>query len=287
MRCYRSKAINKYLKHLKSPSIDISGGDGTVSFIACGGKFNSDFDLYQSVGNLKKVHKDNTDMFDFFNENTYDPQIEINPKYNFDYNSDLKINLINKSKKLNFYKNHVLQDNNETQKFEDSKFNFIFSNSIYWIKNIDFFLTELYRISNKNCLILLLLKNNLQIDHSFRDLKNLSTNAKFILDRGRKETYPSLFEHEVWIEKLKNNNFIIEDCIPTFTKDNRHIVDVGLRPFAPLLIEMSQELDIETQRQIKERWINLCFELLDFISEPGSFLGFDDRPAEYLYVLRK
>ena len=64
----RSKSINKFLKHLKSPSIDISGGDGTVSFIACGGKFNSDFDIYQSVGNLKSVHKDNTDIFDFLHD---------------------------------------------------------------------------------------------------------------------------------------------------------------------------------------------------------------------------
>ena len=60
-----------------------------------------------------------------------------------------------------------------------------------------------------------------------------------------------------------------------------------MQPFSPFLIEMANELDEVKKMSIKKKWVDLSFDLIDSISEPGSNIGIDSRAAEYLYVLRK
>ena len=50
---------------------------------------------------------------------------------------------------------------------------------------------------------------------------------------------------------------------------------------------MANELDEVKKMSIKKKWVDLSFDLIDSISEPGSNIGIDSRAAEYLYVLRK
>jgi SAM-dependent methyltransferase len=283
----RSKSIYKYLNNIIQPSIDIAGGDGIVSFIACGGELSDKFDVYSSVGNLGDFYEKKADIYDHFDEDMYSPEIIVKPDNKFKYNLDWKLNLLNKSKKLQFYNEYIEHNFNNKFKFEDSYFNFIFSNSIYWASEIDQLLKEIYRIANKDAIIMFHVKNDLQKKETFRDLNKLDDKIKFILDRGRMESYPSLASHEEWLNRFKNNNFAIEETVPTFTKDHRNIMDVGLRPFSPFLIEMANELDEIKKMSIKKKWVNLSFDLIDSISEPGSNIGIDSRAAEYLYVLRK
>ena len=277
----RSKSIYKYLQDIVQPSIDIAGGDGIVSFIACGGALSEDFDVYSSVGNLGDFYEKKADIYDHFDESIYSPNIISKPINHFEYNLDWKKNLLNKSKKLDFYNKYIEHNFNNKFQFEDSYFNFIFSNSIYWASEIDQLLQEIFRISNNNALVLFHVKNDLQKKETFRDLKMLNEKIKFILDRGRMESYPSLASDSEWIDRFKSNNFIVEDKIPTFTKDHRNIMDVGLRPFSPFLIEMANDLEKDKKMKIKKKWVNLCFDLID------SNIGIDSRAAEYLYILRK
>ena len=71
------------------------------------------------------------------------------------------------------------------------------------------------------------------------------------------------------------------------TRTHAHLWDVGLRPIAPLLVRMANELTPATRREIKQDWIALFQELL----EPVCRLDFDlfadeSEPAEMQYVLQ-
>jgi len=197
----RSKTVKEYFMKMKSPSIDISGGDGIASFITCGGELDEKFDIFTTVGHLDKVRDEKADIYDYY-DGMYAPQIIKKPDVSFDYYSDWKQSLLEKAKKLNFYKKLILQDNNKKLQFESDYFNFVFSNSIYWVENIDLFMNELYRIVNDDGLVVLQVKNDYQLKSSFRDLSSLDEKCKDILDRGRSQTYKSLTGFKNWKKRF-------------------------------------------------------------------------------------
>ena len=270
----RSKSVKNYFYNMRSPSVDISGGDGTFSFLTCGGVLNEEFDVFGATVSLESVRERNLDIYDYFDIG-YKPRIITKPKVRFDYHTDWKKNLQSKAKKLNFYKNTVLHDNNKTLPFESKYFNFIYSNSAYWIKNISLHLAELHRVVSDTGVIALHIKNNLQVIDTFRDNSSLNKECKKILDRGRTDTYKSLTSYNEWKDRFVKTGFEIQD-----------IIDIGLRPLAPSLIEMANSLDKQIRNRVKRKWVEICHDLLRCLAEPNLHLGFDKRVAEHLFILK-
>ncbi|OQA71909.1 MAG: hypothetical protein BWY33_01928 [Candidatus Dependentiae bacterium ADurb.Bin246] len=132
---------------IKSNSLDLGCGDGVLSFIRAGGKFDLAFDDYQSIGNLDKFYE-NIDVHDIFIED-YKPLIKKEPSYRFEFALDHKENLLNKAKRLNFYNNFITHNANLKLPFEDSFLDTIFSNIVYWLDNPQNSLNEISRVLNK------------------------------------------------------------------------------------------------------------------------------------------
>ena len=282
----RSKALRPYLQNINGLSIDISGGDGISTFITAGGELDKDFDIFRTVGSLSKVREHAADIYDHFEE-TYSPLVTKVPDFQINWISDWKENLLKKAKSLHWYNNYLLQDNNLALDLKSDSFGFIFSNSAYWVKEIDFFLTELNRILKNDGTIVLQVKNSLQFENTFRDIKQLSSLSKGLLDRGRSFTYQSLADEDEWLRRFERAGFNLLERTPIATKDIRQIVDIGLRPWAPVTIKMANNLEPSVRSEVKAEWIEICYDLLEGFAYPGSSFGVDERVAEYQYVLSK
>ena len=143
---FKSKAFED-LK-FESPSLDLSCGDGLFMAIHLGAVFDDDFDYFKSTKAKEFSHDKMVDIYDDFNEN-YNVDFIKKPKIKIDYGSDWKQALLNKAEKLDLYKNLVLHDNNQLPlPFEDNYFKTIYSNSVYWVKQPEKLVEDIYRITS-------------------------------------------------------------------------------------------------------------------------------------------
>ena len=118
----------------KKPILDLGCGNGVFSFLFFGGKFNSDFDVYQWVPDTTNFIKGR----DIYNQSTkYKPKILKKPKTKVDVGIDWKQSLLDNANKLGLYDKTVQHDLNKKLPFDDNSFSTIFSNDMFWINKID------------------------------------------------------------------------------------------------------------------------------------------------------
>ncbi|MGG7073558.1 methyltransferase domain-containing protein [Campylobacter sp. 9BO] len=127
-------------------SLDLGSGDGVLSFIRGGGKFDLSFDDYRSIGNLDKFYH-NIDIHDTFMDD-YNPCILKKPSYKFSVALDHKENLLKKAQHLDFYEDFVQHDANYPLPFKQDSFDSIFSNIIYWLDDPQKSINEIARVLN-------------------------------------------------------------------------------------------------------------------------------------------
>lgn len=270
------------------PSIDLSCGDGVFSFVHAGGAFGPSFDVFQSVGNLAEVTRENADMFDHAPDLTYRPEVTWRPAWAIDVGTDLKATALAKAAALGFYERLVQHDNNQPLPFADDEFQSIYCNSAKWVQNIEPFLREIARITRPGGTVVLHVKLDAIASYTLTPFRaQLGDDVLALLDRGRLATWPSLASRSEWERRFRSARLEIVDATPLATRTHAHLWDVGLRPIAPLLVRMANELTPETRLSIKSDWIALFCELL----RPICRLDFDlfaseSEPAEMQYVLR-
>lgn len=259
--CTFKSEIIKDVK-FETPSLDLSCGDGLFMFLHQGGELDDGVDYFQSTSADNFKHSSFVDIFDHYNEN-YEVKITKNPSNNLNYGTDWKKDLLSKAEKLNFYENLLVHDNNQVPlPFEDNFFQTIYSNSIYWIKNVRNLSKDIHRILKPGGTVVLEVATPYfyQLIDELEEI--LSQDAIKILDRNRRETSHGLKTFEEWKKIFEESQFKIEDirCIYP-DKLLLDIWNIGLRPIAHLLIQMSEELDKEKRSKIKNEWVNIFYEL--------------------------
>jgi len=269
-----------------SPSIDVSCGDGVFSFIHAGGTFEPSFDVFRAVAGLDNVTNTNADMFDHASDD-YAPAIATRSATTIDVGTDLKRTLLKKAAALDFYQRLVQHDNNNRLPFDDESLMTVYCNCAYWVERIDFFLADLARITQRKGRIVLHVKLDSMRRYTL-DAHRAKLGDRFlsIIGRGRFDTWPSLASQREWERRFAHAGLTIVEATPFITKTHSHIWDVGLRPIAPLLVRMANNLTPKTRESIKHDWVDLCCELFEPICR-GDFDLFDkqDEPAEMQYVL--
>ncbi len=247
-----------------SPSIDISCGDGLFDFIHFGGRLDDEIDFFQKTKAAKFSHDSFVDIFDSFDEN-YEVKISKNPQQKIDYGTDWKQSLLNKSEKLNFYKNLVLHDNNQLPlPFSDNFFKTIYSNAVYWTQKdkVKSLLDDIHRILHPDGTAILQVMTPSHLE-TLNDLSEfLSPKAIEILDRKRRDTMTIDWDTNDWKNLILVSDFKIKEIRNTYP--NKLIMDIwniGLRPIGHLLIQMSDSLPLEKRRQIKKEWVDIFYEL--------------------------
>ncbi len=273
--------------NFKGTKLDLMCGHGIWSFIKAGGDFDYDFDCYQDVVNLKK-YNDGVDIQNHFTDN-YSPPILKKPSYKMDYGLDWKNNNLKKCSKLNFYNNLIEADCNFKLPLEDGTFDSIFSNTIYWVENLDNILSEVNRILKKDGKVFLV--NYLPAINNYLSFyKNHGFNQEWIklIDRNRSIENKHIFTKEKWIEIFKKHNFELETYIPTSNQTFAHIWNIGLRPLAGLIIDMALKQGKKDYHQMKKEWVKILTTTLEpYLEQEGIAKTDEGKEVEAIFVLSK
>ena len=259
---FMSKAIDDL--EFRSPSLDLSCGDGLFTFYHLGGRLDDDFDMFTHTKSEEFTHATYTDIFDSYQKN-FNLKIINKPSVQIDYGTDWKQALLDKASKLGLYKNLVLHDNNNTPlPFPDDYFLTIFSDAVYWTKRekISPLLLELHRILHPDGKVALELLTPSHLETLDQIREFLSQEAIDILDRKRRFTMHGRHTYDEYRELIEKSGFKIEEVRNTYP--NKILLDIwniGLRPIQHLLIQMVHSLSIEERRKIKNEWVEIFYEL--------------------------
>ena len=275
-------------------SLDLGCGDGILSYIRGGGKFDISFDDYSSIGNLDKFYSNN-DIHDFFIE-SYQPKITHKPNYKFSTALDHKENLLFKANKLDFYKDIVIHDANKKLPFDNNHFDSIFSNIVYWLDDPQKSINEIARILNKNGRVALMLPNITMPEFSFYNNKFIKTKdshyefLKF-LDRGRYASNIKIAKSFYdWKSIIDNSGLKIVEHKRHLSKTVIQIWDIGLRPLFPVLHKMVNAIEDRNKLiDVKMEWIDIFMKFLEpiFDLEIENMLDQNEEKAFHFYILEK
>jgi len=282
----RSKKIQQYSHLVKLNSIDVSCGDGTFSFITNGGRLSENDDVFKSIVLPEGHRKDNFDSYNYYDDN-YRMEIVKEADYNFSVGSDWKENLISKARKLNFYEKLLVHDNNFALPLEQNSFDYVYSNSSYWVDNFEGHINDLVSITKKDGLIALEVKvDNIKKYSSSNYIPFMGEKFHEIIDAGRLSTWKglrSLSELNEFFSSLKEIE--IEDIQPIYGDDMAYIWDIGLRPLFKPLSKMANYLNEDNRLEVKKEWVSTIQDLFEYRIE--NYKANYSTAIEYLIVLRK
>lgn len=271
----------------ESPSLDISCGDGLFMFIHNGGILDEDFDYFQITNADQFVHSSFVDIYDYYDDK-YKIRIKQQPKASIDYGIDWKQTLLNKAEKLNLYKILKVHDNNIIPlPFDADYFQTIYSNSLYWIRDVEKLVSDTYRILKKDGVAVFEVATPYFYEYLDYLEKYLSPKAIAILDRNRRSTSPSTKTYEQWLKIFQDAGFKIEDTRNVYpNKTVVNLWNIGLRPISHLIIQMSKSLDQRERNVIKREWVEIFYELFKPLLRLKQDYKFEESPY-ILFKLRK
>ena len=275
----------------ESPSLDMGCGDGIFSFIRAGGGFNQEFDLYSGMKVDRNVFFDNLDIYDFKSSSTKDANPVKKPQYKISVALDHKNNLLEKSKRFDFYNDYVCHDANNALPFPSNAFASVFSNILYWLNNPQNVLHDVCRILSVGGRMALVLPDKSFTDYSFYQrlyLKTSDSRWKWLqkIDRGRSESIKHRYSATEWENMFNEAGLAVIQHKRFLSKFLFQIWDIGLRPVFPVLYKMQSKLNVSERLEVKKDWIDLLMEFALPIMENELFRDEDDYVWHY-YELRK
>lgn len=255
-------ASSHILRHkITPPSLDLGCGNGIFSFITAGGRFSINYDWYINVDEARM--NDGRDMYDACSISNLKKYIIKNPAYRFTFGLDAKANLLKQASLLGFYDNVIEHDANKRLPFRNGQFKTIFSNILYWLKDLDRSLEEIYRILDATGTALLCFPNETFYDYCVSyQWKEKHSNLLKLLNRGRSEAIHWTISYNEFVKKARKAGFKIASHSYYLLPLTLKIWDIGLRPLSPTLIKMANNLEREKRAMIKKEWMEIA---MDFI----------------------
>ena len=284
--------INKVMNEMDQfkfdgKKLDLMCGHGIWSFVKAGGEFDYDFDCYRDVKNLENYQK-GVDIQDHFTEN-YKPSIIKEPSYKIEYGLDWKDNNLKKCNSLNFYENLVQADCNFKLPLEDESFDSIFSNTIYWVDDLDNILSEVNRILKKDgkvCLVNYLPQINDYLKY-YKDLK-FSNEWIELVDRNRSKENKHIFSIDNWTKIFEKHNLKLKKVIPTVNQMYAHMWNIGLRPLSGKIIKLANNYNSQDYKEFKKDWVETLYTFLRPYAETPFFYDADQKECvEAIFILEK
>lgn len=243
------------------PIIDIGCGDGLFIFTLFGGKIDSNYDVYRTMNKVGGFFQ-GVDIHD--QRNQIRLKVTRKPKTSVDVGLDWKKNLLSKAKKLQIYKKLIKHNANQNLPIKDNEFKTVFSNTFYWMNDINHIIRESKRICHKEGKIVILVP-----DKRFRKsliynqyLSNGHLWAK-MLDRGIYKNARHCYSHKEWKSIFSKAGLKIDKHENYATEQLVKFWSIGLRPYSPFLIEMANNLNTVTRTKIKKKIIKELSPLLD------------------------
>ena len=276
----------------KHPVLDFGAGDGANMFLRAGGRLSPHYDAFSETLDTSDFFRGG-DIYDQFN-NLAGEVVSQNANYKVDVAFDLKPNLLEKAKKLNFYDETIVGNGNDPLPFSDNRFQTVFSNIVYWLDNPVKVLRELSRITMVGGKVVILVPSDKLSDYSFFN--------KYYLEQGKPEAMK--FLELLDFGRLSNNikisksgtgwEEVFSQCgLDVAVRRNyisgalARVWDIGLRPFSPFMIQMANKLSPEDRAAVKRRWVEETYEIFSGFLNIQPELESQESPAFFLYVLNK
>lgn len=267
-----------------NPMLDIGCGDGSFSFTNLEGEISHSFDSYKNMNNTKGFF-DGKDIHDQFVGEK--PRITKKPKMNIDIGIDWKESLLKKAKDLKFYNKVIQHDANTPLPFENEQFQTIFSNTFYWLNDIEHIFKEAKRICTNSGKIIICVP-----DEKFKQsliytnyLKKNQTWAK-MLDRGISSNIKHCYSEKKWEEIFSKFELKVENHVNYLSENLIKFWSIGLRPYSPYIIDMANKLKPEERLKIKKRIIKEITPLIQSYIEYELSL-INKKNCFHAYVLTK
>lgn len=288
LSCFRSSALKQNLKKLKKNDrvLDVSCGDGVFSFITCDGRLNLSSDAFSSIKNNKRSSK--FDAYDHFDRN-FKISIKKKPEFLFETGLDWKINLLKKAEKLNFYKNLTVHNNEKKFKNINNNYDLIFSNSAYWVKNLESHINDMVDATKVGGKIYLQMKFKDSMNISIiKNNSNINFGREFynMIDAGRLKTWRGLITQKEFIKIIKKNKKVkIIDFSPLYGDLISLIWDIGFRPLFKPLFLMTSNLKKSSYLEIKKEWVSTLYRISKYYI--SSYMPEKNKAMEYNILLKK
>jgi len=277
-----SSNISKY--EIAAPSLDLGCGNGLFSFITAGGSFSIDHDWF--INTDTEGFWDNKDIYDACNTDNLDNIIAKTSNYTFTTGLDHKDSLLKQAGALNLYDSLVKHDADQPWPFEEGQFKTIFSNILYWLKDLNKSLRELYRVLDKGGLAILCLPNTKYLDYCFTyQWKEKNSELLRLLNHGRTESMHWTMSYHDFKKAAEDVGFNIADHGYYLSRLTLTINDIGLRPLSPVLIKMTNKLSQEDRREIKKEWVETVMKFLLPLCELDK--DSKEEGGFHLFVLKK
>ena len=266
------------------PILDIGCGDGIFTFFAFDGKVGNDYDVYRTIKNTGKFFN-GIDIHD--QSNNVIPKIIKKSKVKIDYGLDWKINLLKKAKNLQNYEKLIKHDANSILPFNDKKFETIFSNTFYWMNDIEHILKESKRICDDDGKIVIFVPDEkFKQSLIFNDYLSTGQTWAKMLDRGISNNIKHCYSLKKWKSIFSKVGLKIDFHSNYGTEQLVKFWSIGLRPYSPFLIEMSNNVNLKTRTKIKQKLIkNLTPLLKSYIDYELASIGKNN--CFHLFVLKK
>jgi SAM-dependent methyltransferase len=251
------------------PILDLMCGHGMWSFVRAGGEFELGFDGFKTLANLDKYQKGEDIQNTFSDE--YKPLVKRKPNYHIACGFDWKENNLLKCKALDFYDRLVQGDCNDPLPFEDDEFKTVFSNTIYWVDDLDHILKEVRRIMKADGRAVLI--NYLPPINGYLDIYKDRTSPEWLslIDRNRSVENKHIYPKEKWNELFQKAGFNLVDYRPTVNSLYAHIWNIGLRPFAGQILQMANKLSKDEYVEMKRDWVKTIVTLAQPLLENRYF----------------
>jgi SAM-dependent methyltransferase len=286
----RSEALSEV--SLVGPSADFCCGDGIFTFIHAGGVLDPSFDVFcVTKVEVEKNHEQDGsaaqhDMFDCVSA-AYDPKVLSQPDFLIDVGMDLKTSLLERAKRLQFYKRSLIHDCNERLPFENEVLQTIYCNSAYWLREIDPFLREIARVLQPGGKAVLHVKLDAMRQCNLGEFKS-EFGEKFLnlITGDRLDNWVTLSDQATWERRFAQARLTIESKRTLATTTHARLWDVGLRPISPMLIRLANSGNARTRVEVKRDWVALMHDLILPLCDSALSLGSRrSEPVEIQYVL--
>jgi len=274
------------LKKIKftKPIVDIGCGDGIFTFSIFGGIVDTNYDVYRTMTKTDKFFS-GIDIHDQLSRINF--KIIKKPRTTVDLGLDWKKNLLEKAKKLKIYQKLVKHDANKQLPIKKNEFKTVFSNTFYWMNNIQHILNESKRICHEDGKIVIFVPDKkFQKSLIFNQYLSKGYLWAKMLDRGIFNNIKHCYSFKEWKATFSKVGLKIDYHSNYGTEQLVKFWSIGLRPYSPFLIEMANSLNLKTRTKIKQKLVKdlipLLKSYLDFeMSEMGKNNCF------HLFVLTK
>lgn len=292
MKYYDAQALYQF--EIRQPSLEVTCGDGTTSFVTAGGRFGLDFDVYQSVGYVERYFEsrrqetyDPPDVYDYYQPLSI--SVVRRPDWAYTTGIDILPNAIEKARALDFYQELIAHDCNQPLPLESERFETVWTTSPYFIADVDRFFAEVHRVLRPGGVFLArvpspkmleMLPYNWSIQYGW--------DWVLPIDRGLYEAATRVPSGRAWWEgAFERAGLTIERIVPILPSWVYKLYVIGFRPMFPAFMEMYRRLDPENRRAVKQTWMDNVAVLAEPFCDPSWMGETEDDSVFFVYQARK